>query len=192
MFDGFKENNNILNKNEKLIKQYPFLRIDKACWWNPISEKYNIGYTWLDELEPGWKAAFGECLCKELKKSIEEDGCADEFHFLQIKEKFGYLRLYASGYGDKTKEILAKYEELSKYICGHCGKTATKVTTGWIYPFCDECVKKIHDKSVDIWEFYGYNSIEEIEEEIQNIQTNFKYNEYWTEVRKEVDEESNA
>ena len=78
MSSGFKRNQEMFDKNEKLIEQYPFLRIDEACWWNPISEKYNIGYTWLDDLEPGWREAFGECLCKELKSALEEDGCSED------------------------------------------------------------------------------------------------------------------
>ena len=79
---------------------------------------------WLKDLEPGWYEAFGGNLYNELITSIEEDGCKNSFEFEQIKEKYGSLRLYASGYGDKTREVLHKYEELSKYICGHCGKPA--------------------------------------------------------------------
>ena len=127
-----------------------------------------------------------------LKKSIAEDGCEDTFEFLQIKEKFASLRLYAAGYGDATKEVLAKYEELSKYICGHCGEPATKITMGWYYPVCDECYERdVKGGFEDIWEWYGYGSLREVADEIKNIKENYKYEEYWNTVRKEVDGESN-
>ena len=191
MFTGYKMNQDKLDENKKLIEKYPFLEIKDSEWWNPISKSNDILYTWLDDLEPGWREVFGECLCKELARALKEDECENKFHFLQIKEKFGSLRLYATGYGDKTKEVLAKYEELSKYICGHCGKTATKITTGYIYPFCDDCIEKVNDDYVNVWEFYGMDSKEDVDKEIENILNYFKYDEYWTSFRKELEQESN-
>lgn len=192
MFTGYNQSGEALQRNEELIEKYPFIKVDEAKWWNPVRKAYDIGFTWLDDLEPGWYKAFGIELCEDLKKSIAEDGCEDTFEFLQIKEKFASLRLYAAGYGDATKEVLAKYEELSKYICGHCGEPATKITMGWYYPVCDECYERdVKGGFEDIWEWYGYGSLKEIADEIKNIKENYKYEEYWNTVRKEVDGESN-
>ena len=187
MFDGFNKIGEQFEENEKLIEKYPFLKVKEAEYYNPISNRYEYGFTWLDDLEPGWKEAFGECLCKELSNAIKEDSCEDEFEFVQIKEKYGSLRLYAVGYGDNTQEVLSKYEELSKYICGHCGKPATKITTGWYYPLCDECFEKIQGGYEDIWQWYGFDSLEEVQKEIDHIITSYKYNEYWTNIRKAVE-----
>ena len=193
MFKGYNQSAEHLKKNKELIEKYPFIKVDEAKWWNPIRKDYDIGFTWLDDLEPGWYKAFGIDLCEDLAKAIKEDGCEDTFEFLQIKEKYASLRLYAAGYGDKTKEVLAKYEELSKYICGHCGKPAEIITTGWYYPLCHKCFDdyEINSGYEYIWEWYGFDSIEDVQKEIQNIKDNYKYEEYWNSVRKEIDIESN-
>lgn len=159
--------------NKELIKTYPFLQIEPDNW----------EYCWLDDLEPGWKKAFGIEMCQEIAAAIKEDECENDFQFLQIKEKFAALRLYATGYGEKTKEVLAKYEELSKYICGYCGKPATQITKVWYYPLCDECVEKYYSRAtIPIEKYYHFNSIEEVQKEIQHIKTNFCYGEYWIKV----------
>lgn len=162
--------------NKELIEKYPFLK---------VKDTYTAGTwtnCWLDDLEPGWRAAFGEDLAKELDKAIKEDGCEDTFEFVQIKEKYASLRLYADGYGDKTKEVLAKYEELSKYICGHCGQVATRITRGWVYPFCDKCARKIGQPTVPIEEFYE-TTYEDILDEIDHIKINYRYDDYWKPIK---------
>lgn len=163
--------------NAELIEKYPFLVVE-----DPYGSD-NLTSCWLDDLEPGWRAAFGERLCEDLVKSLKEDNCEDEFKFEQIKEKYGSLRLYAIGYGEHTKQVLAKYEELSKYICGHCGKVARYVTSGWIYPLCEECMLKVNSYRVPIEEFYGVETYEDVQKEIDSIQTNFVYDKYWTTVK---------
>ena len=38
------------------------------------------------------------------------------------------------------EKIIPKYEELSYHTCINCGKPATKRSTGWICPYCDDCI----------------------------------------------------
>lgn len=132
-----------------------------------------------EQLDPGWAIAFGDDLYDEILKALKKDECdPDEFDFDEIKEKFAALRIYAHGYGDNTRDVMAKYEELSKYICGHCGKIAKFITDGWYYPFCENCIKEINGRYMPIEEFYGFDN-ERILEEIDNIKNNFKYEDYW-------------
>ena len=159
--------------NKELIEKYPFLKVD-----DPYSPN-NWTNCWLDDLEPGWRKAFGKELCEELAAAIKEDDCEDTFGFDQIKEKFAELRLYAHGYGKKTKEVLAKYEELSKYICGHCGQAATKITRGWIYPLCDACIKDILGGYSPIENFYNFDSYSDVQKEVEHIKKDYCYGEYW-------------
>ena len=35
-------------------------------------------------------------------------------------------------------EIIKKYENLSRNTCISCGEPATKISDGWISPFCDK------------------------------------------------------
>lgn len=148
--------------NKELIEKYPFLKLN-------CDDEYE--FTWLDDLEPGWKKAFGLDFCKELDEAIKKDDCEDSFEFLQIKEKFAELRIYYTGGGPEVEKVITKYEELSKYICGHCGKYATKITDIWIYPLCDNCVKNVHGEYRDIEQFYHFKDYNEVLKEIEEIKT---------------------
>lgn len=122
-----------------------------------------------EQLDPGWAKAFGDDLYDEILKALKKDECdPDEFDFDEIKEKFAALRIYAHGYGKNTEDVIDKYEDLSKYFCGHCGKIAKFITNGWFYPFCEDCIKEINSSYMPIKEFYGFDN-KEILEEIEKI-----------------------
>ena len=59
---------------------------------------------------------------------------------LQVKEKFGALRIYFEYFVGDMGEIVSKYERESLNICERCGKPgSTKGSTGWIKTLCTEC-----------------------------------------------------
>ena len=67
----------------------------------------------------------------------------DEFHrirFFEIKEKYGGLRLAATGGNSETDAIIDRCERDSQRICVECGKPATRISKGWICPYCDDCI----------------------------------------------------
>jgi len=129
-------------KNKQLIDKYPFLR-PRDWGGNPIpDEKLNYKFTFLDDMPHGWKIAFGEQMCEELKSALEEDGVLESYSVLQVKEKFGFLHWYDCG-TDKTNAIIRKYEDISERTCIRCGKPATKMSLGWISPFCEECATEL-------------------------------------------------
>ena len=101
-------------------------------------------YTELDALDNGWRLKFGKQLCKDIKKSLLREGGRrklKDYRILQIKEKWGRLCWYACGDTFEIMEkIIPKYEELSYHTCINCGKPATKRSTGWICPYCDDCI----------------------------------------------------
>ena len=55
----------------------------------------------------------------------------------------------------KVSDIIAKYEELSARTCINCGAPATKISLGWISPWCDVCSKDIHDTLMNIDEYFS-------------------------------------
>ena len=128
----------------------------RNVWTDNVAEDYDFSYTILDQFEIGWRLAFGERLCTELKEALEKANYVDKFRFSQIKEKWGHLCLYNFGCNQEAWGVIHKYEKISKYTCGHCGKPATKVSTGWIYPYCDDCAEKSakHEYFADINDFY--------------------------------------
>lgn len=99
-------------------------------------------YTELDAMEPGWRKAFGIQMCKEIKKELKKHKFLYKYRIVQIKEKFGGLRWYDAGIPKNSElwDIIHKYNGISHQTCGVCGKPATKMSKGWIYPYCDDCI----------------------------------------------------
>lgn len=127
----------IIKENKALIKEYPFL-LPRNRWTGKVTEDYDYSWTELDAMPDGWRKAFGIKMCKEIKEALGD--YIDKYRIMQIKEKYGGLRWYDSGAPRGVYDIISKYEKLSNYICILCGAPATKVSLGWISPFCDDCV----------------------------------------------------
>lgn len=140
-------------RNKKLIEKFPFL-LPRNRWTGKVPEDYDYSYTELDAMPKGWRIAFGEQMCQDIKDDLMRTGYLDEYRISQIKEKYGSLRYYDFGCTDKMlHEIIPKYEELSKRTCICCGKPAKWITTGWISPYCDECVPR-YERKETVEEFY--------------------------------------
>ena len=168
---GINTTKNVKKKNEELCSKYPFLvpsnrwsglkitEADDGGYWpgapNEIPE-YDYEYTELDDMPEGWRIAFGEQMCDEILEELKAHNFVDKYRICQIKEKYGGLRWYDNGGTEKLyNEIIPKYEKMSYKTCIHCGKPATKVSTGWISPWCDDCAKEVRDNMVDINEYYS-------------------------------------
>ena len=97
-------------------------------------------YTELDAMEPGWRKAFGIQMCKDIRRQLIKERKLFKWRIVQLKEKFGGIRLYSNFASDELYDIIDKYEQISYKTCGVCGKPATKISKGWIYPYCDNCI----------------------------------------------------
>lgn len=127
--------------NKELIAEYPFL-LPRNVFTNKVLDNYDYSYTLLDDMPKGWKLAFGEQMCKELKEVLIEEGFLDDYMVLQIKEKYGQLRWYDNYGSEKLWNIISKYETLSEHTCIECGNRGIMRDDGWISPYCDACYKK--------------------------------------------------
>ena len=101
-------------------------------------------YTELDAMEPGWRKAFGIQMCKDIRRQLIKERKLFKWRIVQLKEKFGGIRLYSNFASDELYDIIDKYEQISYKTCGVCGKPATKISKGWIYPYCDDCIGDIN------------------------------------------------
>ena len=99
-------------------------------------------YTELDAMDSGWRKAFGIQMCKEIKTELKKHKFLYKYRIVQIKEKFGGLRWYDAGIPKDSKiwDIVDKYTQISYKTCVVCGKPATKISKGWICPYCDDCI----------------------------------------------------
>ena len=137
---------------KELKERYPFL-IPRNVWTGEICERepddnpeWYENWTLLDDMPDGWRKAFGEQMCEEIRNAILESGTAEDlndYRIVQIKEKYGQLRWYADWTNDAVEAVIDKYTALSEQTCIRCGKPATKVSTGWISPFCDDCAAEL-------------------------------------------------
>ena len=121
------------------------------AWKNDIQITLNNTTYELKLLPDGWVCSFVPNLRRELADAL--GFYVDDFAVLQIKEKYGMMRLYwcwkdrdytadekhdLSVISKEINTIVEKYEQISTHTCVVCGKEATKMTTGWIMPVCDE------------------------------------------------------
>ena len=173
--------------NWLLCGKYPFL-IPRYDWRGEIIEDYDYTSTYLDDIPVGWKIAFGEMMCEEIKQELVRCNYLDEFRIIQAKEKFGQARIYTNGepIDCKVQEIIDKYSVLSENICIICGKPDVPITNnGWISPYCKKCFtaptdwyKKEYPNEVDKW---IKNHLEDWEE--YNKEENNKMRDSYTVIR---------
>ena len=131
--------------NKELIAEYPFL-LPRNVFTDKVSDDYDYRYTLLDDMPRGWKKAFGEQLCEELKEALVEDGILEDYRVAQVKEKFGQLRWYDNCCSEKVYKVIDKYESLSEHTCIECGGEGTMRNDNWISPYCDDCYKKYKER----------------------------------------------
>lgn len=102
----------------------------------------------LDFVPDGWKDLFLD-MCDKLAAAIKGKENENTFRFDEIKEKWGELRMYAAGSSEEAKRIMDKHTEKSRKICIRCGAPATRISKGWISPFCDNCIGNCQSYPID-------------------------------------------
>ncbi len=137
-----------------LLTRYPFLKhlndwgsapAYKTDAENIAHNFYKIwdGHGWEDL----WKNRYLPRLFKMYDSWDEEK--QKEFQFVEVKEKFGELRIYTTvSTGEDSLNMIAG--SLSSWICADCGKEPRDeegrrviwTTGGWITNLCEECAKK--------------------------------------------------
>jgi len=120
-------------------------------WHDEIITALNAKMYETDLLPDGWTSTFIPELKKELANTLGD--YVYDFIVFQIKEKYGSMRMYWSWadrkynmsevvdlteISEEIEAIINKYTTISEKTCVVCGKRATKMTTGWIVPVCDE------------------------------------------------------
>lgn len=109
------------------------------------------------DLPVGWVKSFISQMKNELFELLGP--YAEDFQVLQIKEKWGELRMYwhfpdqdyytnedydyLEELEPKIRGLIDKYVEISKKTCVVCGEPATYTTNfGYITPYCGNCDTK--------------------------------------------------
>ena len=138
-------------KRDKYDFFHPRYRIRKPlkALWSRILRLYRSllellhcvpTYCWLDRMDAGWRRAFGLDMCKEIKTVLKRQNFLRKYRITDIKEKFGALRWYGNYASEEIIDIIRKYEGKSYRTCIECGRKAKYRSTGWIEPYCENCL----------------------------------------------------
>ena len=95
------------------------------------------------ECGDGWVNLLDELFTKI--KTLNED-----FIIVQVKEKYGGLRVYTSSGSDALYDLLDEAEKKSYTVCEDCGEDGKPRGSGWIRTQCEECLKAQEDASYRI------------------------------------------
>jgi hypothetical protein len=82
-------------------------------------------------------------------ESLDDDTREDYnngFRILQIKEKFGTLRIYTTFTSDTIEAIIEEAEQLSSVTCEACGAPGLlRCINNWYITACDKCAKEYEE-----------------------------------------------
>lgn len=89
---------------------------------------------------PGWFPIL-ERLFDEFEQIQQEDGLT--VTVIQVKEKFGELRVYFRGGNERLQHCLRRAEEEAFYTCESCGGQSPGIRSGGrLSNLCDDCRKR--------------------------------------------------
>ncbi len=87
---------------------------------------------------PGWYPII-ERLSADLAEIVRHDGLK-RFRVVQVKEKFGGLRVYVKGSNERALNRIAEAERESELTCEGCGAPSRiRSVDGWLTTVCDDC-----------------------------------------------------
>ena len=161
---AIKEQELLAKKNRALLEKYPIL---KPYGYYEADEEYDYTWTELDRVPKGWHDMFLR-LCDRIQEHLKAKGVPlTEFHFFDIKEKWGTLRIEVTGYSDdEIQEMLFDADAESMLYCPVCGGPSKCVTKGYVLYTCVNCAEKelkltydmLTKKDRPIWKEYNYET----------------------------------
>lgn len=118
---------NIMEEHEKRMK---WINDTKARFPAMFEDIHRLNF----DVEEGWKDLIVEAL--EALHALPY-----QIKVLQIKEKFGRLRLYIDTHTPVTEGIIKYAEQRSNVTCESCGEigSLTNNKTGWMKTYCARC-----------------------------------------------------
>ena len=118
----------------KKLKEYSFISPDPTLQRNVMSFGFEVGDGWMDLLEE---------LFDKMQKIIDNDSQCNAIEVVQVKEKFGELRVYTNYDTDEIFNLIEEYTRKSKHICEWCGKKGKlRNDNGWYTTLCNKCHEK--------------------------------------------------
>lgn len=106
-----------------------------------LMEKYNSILSCGIECGSGWNSIIDDA-CRLIKCRIEIKSLSDT-KIIQIKEKFGKLRIYIINPDDYINGVKDMASHMSSKTCDQCGSIGySRTINRWITTVCDVCMAK--------------------------------------------------
>ena len=116
------------------MKKYTFISPDPTLQSNLMAFGYEIGDGWLLLLEE---------LFDKIQKLVDNNPLYNSLEIVQVKEKYGELRVYTNAYWEVVEDLIDEYTRKSKTICEWCGKKGKlRDDNGWYTTLCKKCHEK--------------------------------------------------
>jgi hypothetical protein len=112
-------------------KYHSILRPDLPIRESLMSFGFECGDGWYNILDN---------LFANIKRELECNPIKD-FYIIQVKEKFGSLRVYTSYSTERIEQLIDWAEETSLETCENCGREAEVDYSGWVKVLCPKCLK---------------------------------------------------
>ena len=112
--------------------------LDGVCFL--IQQRVNTPFENIKLYEKWLSEETDETKTDRLKEQIEEERKKIiSVQFVQVKEKFGTLRIYHNSDDDFVGGVISMAECMSSVTCESCGDKGELVTKGWYHTLCDRC-----------------------------------------------------
>ena len=120
-----------INKAEAIMKKYDFIKPEKGPQHTLMCFGFECGEGWYSIIE-------------KLFEDIKKLNPSKDFEIIQVKEKWGGLRVYTNYTTDEIEKLINEAEEESFKTCETCGEAGERSTKGgWTKTICSNCKKII-------------------------------------------------
>ena len=133
---------------KRALERWPFLVYEGST---ETDEDYLNSNYWTAWNGHGWESIWKRFI---IEVGVHYDSLPvktkEYFSIFDTKEKYGTLRVSFNGYDDTLFELESILGQLSSVTCACCGKqqydskgrNLVWITSGWIMPYCKECLRK--------------------------------------------------
>ena len=128
-------------RRKDLMDRYTFYSTEEGLQATLMAFGFECGDGWIPLIEE-----MSEKIQDTLESRCPEH--LDKFRILQVKEKFGTLRVYTNLYLDAIEDIIDEYVKLSSVTCEVCGNRGSlHLIRGWFSTLCDKHKKDMEDNA---------------------------------------------
>ena len=116
------------------MKNYTFISPDPTLQSNLMALGWDCGQGWYPLIEE---------LFDKIQKLVDNNSKYNALEIIQVKEKYGELKVYTNAYWEVIEDLIDKYTRKSKHICEWCGKKGKLHNdNGWLTTLCNKCHKE--------------------------------------------------